>query len=73
MYHIVFQENGRFVTEIGGPLRTLAEAVEQISKLSEGTGCSPIDGIVGCKWVRGGVTTCDLFVVNDLFEIVVEK
>lgn len=72
MYHLSFHENGRFVTEIGGPLNTIAEAVDQIAKLTDGAGCSPADGVVGCTWDRGG-TTCHLIVVNDLWIPITDK
>lgn len=65
MYSIAFHENCRFVTLIGGPLRTIGECLQQISRLTDSVDVTEIDGFVGCQWNRNG-TVCHLFVVNEM-------
>ena len=64
MYSISFYENGKFVTLIGGPLRTIGECLQQISKLTDSVDVIETEGYVGCKWNRNG-TACNLLVVNE--------
>lgn len=65
MYYISFHENRRFCTNIGGPLRTIGECLQQIAKLTESVDVTPVDGFVGCRWSRNG-TECHLLVVNEM-------
>lgn len=65
MYSISFHENGRFITCIGGPLRTIGECLQQISKLTDSVDVTETEGFVGCKWNRNG-TACHLLVVNEM-------
>lgn len=65
MYNIRFYENGVFVTELGGPVRTLSEAIGQIDRLSSGTDAEAIKNFVGVKWMRAGITPCHMLVVNE--------
>lgn len=65
MYQIRYIEDGHFKTVIGGPVRTLGEAVEQVISLCEGNGNEELEDYVGCSWVRGGDVTCVLLVCNE--------
>lgn len=65
MYNLVYFEDSRYVTKIGGPLLTLSAALEQMRLLTEGTNASPTKGYVGCFWERGGNTTCGLIVMDE--------
>lgn len=66
MYTINYIEDGRFITTIGAPARTLLECTKQIEKLTERTTyITPLEPYVGCKWDRNGVT-CVLYVVDEL-------
>jgi hypothetical protein len=65
MYTINYVEDGRFVTNIGAPARTLAECTEQIDKLTKSTDRKQLDTYVGCKWDRNGVT-CVLYITDEL-------
>lgn len=66
MYHIQFFENGHYVTNIGGAIQTLAQAVEQIARLCESEDTEELDTYVGCKWTRGRDIVCVLIVANEL-------
>lgn len=66
MYEIRLIENGRFVTAVGGPLRTLSDALSQIDSLCKDADTEALVDYVGCKWTRGGDTICALVVVNEL-------
>lgn len=65
MYTINYVEDGRFITAIGGPVRTIAECSAQIDKLATRAGTRPLESHVGCRWDRNGVT-CILYVTNEL-------
>lgn len=64
MYTINYVEDGRFITTIGAPARTIAECQAQINKLTEKTDWAPLNSIIGCRWERNGVT-CFLCVNDD--------
>ena len=64
MYTIFYVEDGRFITTIGGPVRTIAECSAQIEKLATRAGTRPLESSVGCRWDRNGVT-CILYVADD--------
>lgn len=64
-YHIRFYESGRYICEIGGPVRNLHDAVEQMQKLGQEPGYEELKNAVGCKWLRAGVTPCSMMVVDD--------
>lgn len=63
MYHITLYENGRFCTNIGGPLQTLPEAIEQIKILSESLNAEDFPEYFGIKFDRNG-TPCALIVTD---------
>ena len=64
MYTINYVEDGRFITTIGGPVRTIAECQAQINKLTENTARAQLNSIIGCRGERNGVT-CSLYVIYD--------
>lgn len=64
MYHIVFYEAGRFLTQVGGDIPSLSEAIKQMESLSQGVNASPAPYALGVQWQRAGVTDCAMFVVN---------
>ena len=64
MYTINYVEDGRFITTIGGPVRTIAECQAQIDRLATRAGTRPLESHVGCRWERNGVT-CSLYVIDD--------
>jgi len=64
MYTINYVEDGRVITAIGAPVRTIVECQAQINKLTEKTDRDPLNSIIGCRWDRNGVT-CILYVVDD--------
>ena len=65
MYQIRFYENGAFVTELGGPVRTLPQALEQIERLSKGTDAESMQRYVGVRWMRAGITPFHMLVVDE--------
>lgn len=65
MYTINYVEDGRFITTIGGPVRTIAECTTQIDKFVERSDRRPLESHVGCRWDRNGVT-CILYVVDEI-------
>lgn len=64
-YHIRFYESGRYICDIGGPIRNLHEAVEQMHLLGSQPEYKERQDFVGCSWLRGGLTECSLVVVDD--------
>lgn len=69
MYQIRLYENGRYVSDIGGPIRVLADAVRQIQTMTDGITREELHDFVGCKWMRGGMDCC-LVVVNELGNLI---
>lgn len=69
-YHIRFYESGRYICEIGGPVRNLHDAVEQMHKLGQEPGYEELKNAVGCKWLRSGITECGLLVVDDWGQLI---
>lgn len=65
MFQIRFYENGAFVTELGGPVHSLSEAIGQIDRLSKGTDAEEIKDFVGVRWMRAGITPCHILVVDE--------
>ena len=65
MYQIRLYENGRYVSDIGGPIRGLSEAVKQIQAMTDGITRDELPNFVGCKWISGGRDCC-LVAVNEL-------
>ena len=65
MYTINYVEDGRFITTIGAPARTLTECTKQIDTLAERSDRHPLESHVGCRLDRNGVT-CILYVTNEL-------
>ena len=61
MYSILFFENGRFCTQVGGPVTTLPEAIEQIKKLAAGLNAMELEDYFGYKFDRAG-TPCAILV-----------
>jgi hypothetical protein len=64
MYTIRYIRDGHYVTDVGGPLRTLDSAIRQMNALSNGIETTELDSIVGCKWTMATGVTCALIVVN---------
>ena len=63
MYNIAFYEEGRFCTNIGGPVNTLPEALEQMKKVATSVKAEELPGCSGYKFDRAG-TTCALIITN---------
>lgn len=65
MYHIRMTEDGVFKTVIGGPIATIAVAVDQIKALCLDSEWQEMAGYVGCMLDRYGVNrilwVCDDF------------
>ena len=64
MYTIRFIRDGHYVSDVGGPLRTLDSAVRQVKALSNEMETTELEGIVGCRWTMASGVTCALIVVN---------
>lgn len=64
MYSIMLFEDGRKSSQIGGSLRTIAEVAAQIESLKADHDMVELDGYVGLKWERGGIT-CALIAVDE--------
>jgi hypothetical protein len=64
MYSVSLFENGVFSTQIGGEVKTLAEAIAQIEKLMAPLASDHLPGILGCGWDRNG-TPCALIVTDE--------
>lgn len=73
MYQIVFMQDGRAVTNIGAPLRTLSEALKQVDSLRHGLGAIDIGNVVGCRWTNASGSICALIVVNEIGEPIKSK
>ena len=65
MYTLKFFESGAFVTDLGGPVSSLPEALSQIDKLTAGVGRKLMSGLVGTAWDRNGTSCC--IIVADRF------
>ena len=65
MYTIMLYEDGRKSSQIGGPLRTIAEVASQIESLRTEHNMEDLGDYVGIKWERGGIT-CALVAVNEM-------
>lgn len=65
MYRLRFYENGRFCTELGGPLLTLPVAVAQMNKLTASLAAEELQDVIGLKWMRSGITPCAIIIVDD--------
>lgn len=63
MYNIAFYENGRFCTNVGGPVNTLPEALEQMKRLASGLKAEELPGYFGYKFDRGG-TPCAIIIAD---------
>lgn len=66
MYTIKYYEEGRFITDIGSPTKTLTEAICQIRRIVARTDCEELKSIVGVRWEKAGKIACFL-VVSDCF------
>ena len=64
MYHISLYEEGRFVSHIGGEIRLLCDAVDQLRKVASGLKAEDVPGYEGYKFDRAG-TTCALLITDD--------
>lgn len=64
MYTIRYMRDGHYVTDVGGPIRTLDLAIKQVKALSNGLDTVELDGIAGCRWTTKSGATCALIVVN---------
>lgn len=63
MYNIAFYEDGRFSTNIGGPINTLPEALEQMKRLASCLKAEELPGYFGYKFDRGG-TPCAIIIAD---------
>ena len=70
MYHIVFYEAGKFLTQVGGELHSLGDAIKQMESLAKGVDARPATPVLGVHWLRGGITDCAMFVVNQWGEFI---
>lgn len=64
MYTIRYIRDGHYITDVGGPLRTLDSAIRQMKALSNGIETTELESIVGCRWTMKSGVTCALIVVN---------
>lgn len=64
MYTIRYIRDGHYITDVGGPLRTLDSAIRQMKALSNGIETIELESIVGCRWTMASGVTCALIVVN---------
>lgn len=63
MYSIALYEEGRFCTQVGGPIGTLPEAIEQINKAASTLNATELSDYFGVKFDRNG-TICALLVTD---------
>lgn len=63
MYHITLTENGRFCTHVGGEIKTLPEAIEQLKATAETLNATELPDILGYKFDRNG-TACGLIITD---------
>lgn len=73
MYTIVLMRDGRSVTSIGAPIRTLSEALKQVESLRQGLDATDIGQIVGCRWTTASGSICALIIVNAIGEPIKSK
>ena len=71
MFHISLYENGAFVTQIGGEVRTVADASAQIQKAMSGIKGEAIPGYVGFRFDRNG-TSCAILATDDFGMLIKE-
>lgn len=62
MYTLKFFESGIYVTDLGGPVSSLHEALSQIDKLTKGVERRNMPGMVGTSWDRNGTNCCVIVV-----------
>lgn len=65
MYSLELYESGVFVTEVGSPLKTLPEAIEQIGRMTSRQGVEPTDMILGARWDKPDGARMFIIVVDD--------
>lgn len=70
MYTIRFIRDGHYVTDVGGPLRTVDSAIRQMKALSNGIETTELESIVGCRWTMESGVTCALIVVNYIGQLI---
>lgn len=63
MYNIAMYEEGRFTTNIGGPVPTLPEAIQQIKSIAKSLDATELEDYFGVKFDRAG-TVCALLVTD---------
>lgn len=63
MYNIAFYENGRFLTNLGGPVNTLPEALEQTKRFAASLKAVELTEYFGYKFDRGG-TPCAIIITD---------
>ena len=63
MYNIAFYENGRFLTQLGGPVNTLPEALEQTKRFAASLGGNELDAFYGFGFFRND-TPCAIVVLD---------
>ena len=73
MYTIRYMRDGHYVTDVGGPLRTLDEAIKQVKLLSDGLDTVEMEQVVGCRWTTPTGALCALLVVNYIGQPIISK
>lgn len=63
MYNIAFYEDGRFCTNLGGPVDTLQEALEQMKRLASSLKAEELHYVFGYKFDRYG-TPCAIILYD---------
>ena len=69
MYSIAFYENGRFCTNLGGPVGTLTEALSQMRSLLSDIEHEELRDYLGYKYNRSG-TPCALLVFDEFGSLI---
>lgn len=64
MYHISLYENGCFCSHIGGEIRLLCNAVDQLRQVAAGLKAEEVVVFHGYKFDRAG-TDCALLITDD--------
>jgi len=63
MYKILLFENGRMCTQVGGDIKTLPDAIDQIKKTADTLGATESKDYLGYNFDRAG-TPCAIIVAD---------
>lgn len=72
MYKIVLYENGRLCTQLGGDIRTLPEALDQLAAAAKGLQAEDFPPYVGFKFDRAG-TPCAIVIANEWGQPIIDS